>query len=105
MRTGSMKPVAADDLRPLGAAGESERRPWGAFVVLDDGPAAPRYTEARMAAAALTLTNHLDEDVVDFVPNYDNQLTAASNQASTEDTQRLKALLGGNHGQGFLAAK
>ena len=32
--------VAADDLRPLGAAGESERRPWGAFVVLDDGPAA-----------------------------------------------------------------
>lgn len=27
-----------DDLRPLGAAGSAERRPWGAFVVLDDGP-------------------------------------------------------------------
>ena len=40
---------------------------------LDDGPAAPRYTEARMAAAARTLTGDLDEDVVDFVPNYDNQ--------------------------------
>ena len=47
----------------------------GNFGSLDDGPAAARYTEARLAAAALTMTNHLDEDVVDFVPNYDNQLT------------------------------
>ncbi|MGN7251353.1 DNA gyrase/topoisomerase IV subunit A [Arthrobacter sp. SAFR-014] len=47
----------------------------GNFGSLDDGPAAPRYTEARLAAAALTMTDHLDEDVVDFVPNYDNQLT------------------------------
>ncbi|MFF2347717.1 DNA topoisomerase (ATP-hydrolyzing) subunit A [Pseudarthrobacter sp. NPDC058119] len=47
----------------------------GNFGSLDDGPAAPRYTEARLAPAALTLTSHLDEDVVDFVPNYDNQLT------------------------------
>jgi len=46
----------------------------GNFGSLDDGPAASRYTEARLAAAALTLTDHLDEDVVDFVPNYDNQL-------------------------------
>ncbi|WP_369746441.1 DNA topoisomerase (ATP-hydrolyzing) subunit A [Paenarthrobacter sp. AMU7] len=47
----------------------------GNFGSLDDGPAAPRYTEARLAAAALIMTDHLDEDVVDFVPNYDNQLT------------------------------
>ncbi|WP_115789942.1 DNA gyrase/topoisomerase IV subunit A [Arthrobacter silvisoli] len=47
----------------------------GNFGSLDDGPAAPRYTEARLAAAALTMTDHLDEDVVDFIPNYDNQLT------------------------------
>ena len=47
----------------------------GNFGSLDDGPAAPRYTEARLAPAALTLTSHLDEDVVDFIPNYDNQLT------------------------------
>lgn len=47
----------------------------GNFGSLDDGPAAPRYTEARLAAAALTMTDHLDENVVDFVPNYDNQLT------------------------------
>ncbi|WP_157156038.1 MULTISPECIES: DNA topoisomerase IV subunit A [unclassified Diaminobutyricimonas] len=47
----------------------------GNFGSLDDGPAAPRYTEARLDAAALALTETLDEDVVDFVPNYDNQLT------------------------------
>lgn len=47
----------------------------GNFGSLDDGPAAARYTEARLAAAALALTESLDEDVVDFVPNYDNQLT------------------------------
>jgi DNA gyrase subunit A len=45
----------------------------GNFGSLDDGPAAPRYTEARLDAAALALTQDLDEDVVDFVPNYDNQ--------------------------------
>ncbi|MEJ3403249.1 DNA topoisomerase IV subunit A [Rathayibacter sp. YIM 133350] len=44
----------------------------GNFGSLDDGPAAPRYTEARLAAAAMTMTEGLDEDVVDFVPNYDN---------------------------------
>jgi len=47
----------------------------GNFGSLDDGPAAPRYTEARMAPAALAMTATLDEDVVDFVPNYDNKLT------------------------------
>ncbi|MFT4230800.1 MAG: DNA topoisomerase IV subunit A, partial [Microbacterium sp.] len=45
----------------------------GNFGSLDDGPAAPRYTEARLAPSALALTEHLDEDVVDFVPNYDGQ--------------------------------
>lgn len=44
----------------------------GNFGSLDDGPAAPRYTEARLAPAALAMTESLDEDVVDFVPNYDN---------------------------------
>ncbi len=47
----------------------------GNFGSLDDGPAASRYTEARMQAAAVAMTEDLDEDVVDFVPNYDNQLT------------------------------
>ncbi|MCT2177336.1 DNA topoisomerase IV subunit A [Brachybacterium muris] len=47
----------------------------GNFGSLDNGPAAPRYTEARLAKAALLMTDSLDEDVVDTVPNYDNQLT------------------------------
>ena len=47
----------------------------GNFGSLDDGPAAPRYTEARMAPSAVAMTMNLDEDVVDFVPNYDNKLT------------------------------
>src|SRR6187397_3580680 len=47
----------------------------GNFGSLDDGPAAPRYTEARLAPAALAMSTGLDEDVVDFVPNYDNKLT------------------------------
>ncbi|MBD7957797.1 DNA topoisomerase IV subunit A [Microbacterium sp. Sa4CUA7] len=45
----------------------------GNFGSLDDGPAAARYTEARLAPAALALTESLDEDVVDFIPNYDGQ--------------------------------
>ena len=45
----------------------------GNFGSLDDGPAAARYTEARLAPPALALTENLDEDVVDFIPNYDGQ--------------------------------
>ncbi|GIG41005.1 DNA gyrase/topoisomerase IV subunit A [Cellulomonas phragmiteti] len=50
----------------------------GNFGSLDDGPAASRYTEARMAPAAVAMTQGLDEDVVDFVPNYDNKLKQPS---------------------------
>jgi len=41
----------------------------------DDAPAAYRYTEARLAPAAMEMTNSLDEDTVDFVPNYDGTET------------------------------
>ncbi|MGD8194798.1 DNA gyrase/topoisomerase IV subunit A [Herbiconiux sp. P18] len=47
----------------------------GNFGSLDDGPAASRYTEARLDSSAMAMVEGLDEDVVDFVPNYDNQLT------------------------------
>ncbi|WP_295692892.1 DNA topoisomerase IV subunit A [Lapillicoccus sp.] len=47
----------------------------GNFGSLDDGPAAARYTEARMAQAALLMVGGLDEDTVDFVPNYDDTET------------------------------
>lgn len=50
----------------------------GNFGSLDDGPAASRYTEVRLAGAALELTAALDEDVVDFVPNYDAQFMQPS---------------------------
>jgi DNA gyrase subunit A len=50
----------------------------GNFGSLDDGPAAARYTEARLASPALSLTEDLDEDVVDFVPNYDGQFQQPS---------------------------
>lgn len=46
----------------------------GNFGSLDDGPAASRYTEARPAPAALLMTAGLNENTVDFVPNYDDQL-------------------------------
>lgn len=46
----------------------------GNFGSLDAGPAAARYTEARLAPAALAMTDGLDEDVVDLVPNYDNTM-------------------------------
>ncbi|HEU5418018.1 MAG TPA: DNA topoisomerase IV subunit A [Streptosporangiaceae bacterium] len=39
----------------------------------DDAPAAMRYTEARLSAAAMEMTASLDEDTVDFIPNYDGQ--------------------------------
>ncbi|MEI2764262.1 MAG: DNA topoisomerase IV subunit A [Dermatophilaceae bacterium] len=47
----------------------------GNFGSLDDGPAASRYTEARMAPAALLMVGGLDEATVDFVPNYDDTQT------------------------------
>ena len=47
----------------------------GNFGSLDSGPAAMRYTECRLDAAALLMTGSIDEDVVDFNPNYDGQLT------------------------------
>ena len=47
----------------------------GNFGSLDSGPAAMRYTECRLDAAALLMTGSIDEDVVDFTPNYDGQLT------------------------------
>ncbi len=47
----------------------------GNFGSLDDGPAASRYTEARMAPAALLMVTGLDEETVDFVPTYDDSGT------------------------------
>jgi DNA gyrase subunit A len=37
----------------------------------DDAPAAMRYTEARLTSAAMEMVASIDEDTVDFQPNYD----------------------------------
>jgi DNA gyrase subunit A len=37
-----------------------------------DPPAAMRYTEARLARAAMTLIDDIDKETVDFQPNYDD---------------------------------
>lgn len=47
----------------------------GNFGSPDDLPAAMRYTEARLAPAAMLMVDSLDEDTVDFKPNYDGQET------------------------------
>jgi len=41
----------------------------------DDPAAAMRYTECRMAPAAVAMTASIDEDTVDFKPNYDSRET------------------------------
>jgi DNA gyrase/topoisomerase IV subunit A len=46
----------------------------GNFGSLDAGPAAMRYTEARLASAAMAMVAEADENTVDFGPNYDGQL-------------------------------
>ena len=51
----------------------------GNFGNIDgDNPAAERYTEARMTVMAEALLEGLDEDAVDFRPNYDGRLTEPS---------------------------
>ncbi|WP_433363172.1 DNA gyrase/topoisomerase IV subunit A [Streptosporangium sp. CA-115845] len=47
----------------------------GNFGSPDDMPAAMRYTEARLASAAMAVVQSIDEDTVDFKPNYDGQET------------------------------
>lgn len=50
----------------------------GNFGSPDDSPAAMRYTECRMMPAAVAMTASIDEDTVDFKPNYDSRETEPS---------------------------
>ncbi|MEJ7629898.1 MAG: DNA topoisomerase IV subunit A [Nocardioidaceae bacterium] len=45
----------------------------GNFGSPDDPPAAMRYSECRMAPAAVPMTSDIGEDTVDFKPNYDSR--------------------------------
>ncbi len=79
----------------------------GNFGSLDDGPAAARYTEARLAEAAMAMTEGLGEDVVDFVPNYDNQLMQPESAARgvPEPARQRCARHRGRHGDQHGAAQ
>ena len=45
----------------------------GNFGSLDGDPAAAmRYTEARLSEGAMTMLDHLEKGLVDFIPNFDN---------------------------------
>lgn len=46
----------------------------GNFGSPNDGPASMRYTEARLAKNAMHLVNELNENTVNYVPNYDGSL-------------------------------
>ena len=47
----------------------------GNFGSIDgDGPAAYRYTEAKMSKITLDMLTDINKDTVDFVPNYDDRL-------------------------------
>jgi DNA gyrase subunit A len=46
----------------------------GNFGSPDDGPAASRYTECRLSREAMRLVGELDEETVEFRPNYDGSL-------------------------------
>ncbi|WP_137292118.1 DNA gyrase/topoisomerase IV subunit A [Nocardioides dongxiaopingii] len=50
----------------------------GNFGSPDDPPAAMRYTECRMDRPAVAMTADIDEDTVDFRPNYDGRETEPS---------------------------
>jgi DNA gyrase subunit A len=51
----------------------------GNFGSIDGDPAAAyRYTEARMAAPGVALLEGIDQDTVDFIPNFDDRLKEPS---------------------------
>ncbi len=46
----------------------------GNFGSLDDGPAAMRYTEAKLTGLSMEILSDIDSDTVDFVENFDGSL-------------------------------
>lgn len=47
--------------------------PQGNWGSLDKGPAASRYTEMKLNEAGWSMTDELNEDTVDFIPNFDGE--------------------------------
>ncbi len=73
----------------------------GNFGNIDgDNPAAYRYTEARMTEVARLLLEGIDEDAVDFRPNYDGSTRGAVGSARRVPEPACQRLAGhrGRHG-------
>ncbi len=60
----------------------------------DEGPAAMRYTECRLGPLALELMNGIDQETVEFVPNYD----ATSEEPAVLPSRFPNMLVNGSQG-------
>jgi DNA gyrase subunit A len=60
----------------------------------DEGPAAMRYTECRLGSLALELMSGIDQETVDFVPNYD----ATSEEPTVLPSRFPNILVNGSQG-------
>jgi DNA gyrase subunit A len=60
----------------------------------DEGPAAMRYTECRLGALALELMSGIDQETVDFTPNYD----ATSEEPTVLPSRFPNILVNGSQG-------
>ena len=47
----------------------------------NDPPAAMRYTECRLTPLAMEMLREIDEETVDFIPNYDGRVAGADGSA------------------------
>src|SRR5213082_2590696 len=67
-----LKPVHRRVLYGMHEAGLQPNRPYKkSAATVGDPPAAMRYTEARLSKMATELLRDIDDDTVDFEPNYD----------------------------------
>jgi DNA gyrase subunit A len=66
----------------------------GNFGSPDDSAAAKRYTEARLSGLAMEMLAGIDEDTVDFVPNYTNEFS----EPTVLPARFPNLLVNGSHG-------
>src|ERR1700752_1845136 len=80
----------------------------GNFGSVDgDPPAAMRYTESRLTKIALHLLDDIDEDTVDFEPNYDGSTKKPAGPAGEipESSGQRRRRHRGRHGHQHPAAQ
>lgn len=73
----------------------------------NDPPAAMRYTEARLTPLAMEMLREIDEETVDFIPNYDGRVqepTVLPSRFPQPAGQRVRRHRG-RHGNQYPAAQ